>query len=97
MKPKHTVLAALISCSALSFIGCSKVNNGILPAPTTGTFLKGADGPPLWLVNNVEVINSHQTGGLRVKPDNIQRITVLSPASDPNLISRYGPKAKMVL
>lgn len=94
MKLSHIILAALVGCFAFSFIACNKQSNGIPPVPTTNTFLKGANGPPLWLVNNVEVVSPYEKSSLKIKPDNIQSVTVLSPASENNLVSRYGPKAK---
>ncbi|QHV93999.1 hypothetical protein [Spirosoma endbachense] len=94
MQLKDTVLAALIGCFAFSFWGCSKISNGIPPAPTVNKFLKGADGPPLWLVDNVEVVNPQEKGSFQVSPNDIQSITVLSPASNSDLISRFGLKGK---
>ena len=94
MKLKHAVFATLIGCFALSFIGCSKMSNGIPPVPTATKFLRGADGPPLLLVDNVEVANPNEKGSFKVSPDDVQSITVLSPASTSDLVNRYGPKGK---
>ncbi|QIP14686.1 hypothetical protein G8759_19755 [Spirosoma aureum] len=94
MKLKDTLLAALIGCLALSFLGCSKISNGIPPAPTVNKFLNGADGPPLWLVDNVEVVNPQEKGSIKINPNDIQSITVLSPVSNSDLIRRFGLKGK---
>ncbi|GAB3949688.1 hypothetical protein GCM10028805_26370 [Spirosoma harenae] len=64
------------------------------PAPTATNFLQGADGPPLWLVDNVEVANPQEKGRFKVSPNDIQNVTVLSPASNSDLVSRYGQKGK---
>ncbi|RIV20020.1 hypothetical protein DYU11_24225 [Fibrisoma montanum] len=94
MKLKHTILTVLIGCFAGCFIGCNKASNGIPPAPTANKFLNGADGPSLWLVDNVEVANPQEKGSFKVRPDDIQNVTVLSPASNSDLVSRYGMKGK---
>ncbi|WP_018620739.1 hypothetical protein [Spirosoma luteum] len=96
MKLKHTILVALLGCFAFSFISCSKVSNGIPPSPTTSQFLKGADGPPLLIVDNVEkgYFGDLSQGRLKINPNQIDNITVLSPASTNDLISRFGQKGK---
>jgi hypothetical protein len=96
MKLKHTILIVLLGCFAFSFVSCSKVSNGIPPSPTTSKYLKGADGPPLWIVDNVEkgYFNDNSQGKLKISPRQIENITVLSPASTEDLVSRYGQKGK---
>jgi hypothetical protein len=78
----------------MSLCSCSKFSNGVPPAPVANKFLQGADGPPLWLVDNTEVSNPNGKGGLKINPNDIQSITVLSPASTIDLVSRYGSRAK---
>lgn len=96
MKLKQIIFAGLISCFAVGFSSCSKVSNAVPPAPTANLFLKGADGPPLWLVDNVEVIMPYAKGNGHVMPNanDIQNITVLSPATNIDLVTRYGTKGK---
>jgi hypothetical protein len=95
MKLKHTIFVGLIGCFAFSLTGCSKVSNGIPPAPTANRFLKGADGPPLWLVDNVEISDPQLIRARSINsPNDIKSISVLSPSLTNDLVSLYGPKAK---
>ncbi|WP_040005481.1 hypothetical protein [Fibrisoma limi] len=94
MKHKHIVLTILISCLTFSFIGCSKVSNGIPPSPTTSKFLKGADGPPLLIVDNVEKGYLDENSQGKLNPNQIDHIKVLSPASTNDLVSQFGQKGK---
>ena len=98
MKLRRIVLTLLLGCFAFGFISCSKESNGISPAPTANRFLKGADGPPIWIVDNVEIgvliPNQKDSRSRLPKPADIESMTVLSPASTSDLISRYGPNAK---
>ena len=95
MKVRRAISAILVGCLALTSMSCSKVSNGVPPAPTASKYLKGADGPPLWFVNNVEVgYLDEQKGKLKIAPDQIERVTVLPPASNSDLVSRYGAKGK---
>lgn len=91
---KAQILVLLIVCFGFSLVGCSKVSNGVPPTPAANTFLKGADGPPLWFVDNVEVAAPQQKGKPVVDPNNIQAVTVLSPDANKDLISRYGERGK---
>ncbi|NEU70022.1 hypothetical protein GK091_24290 [Spirosoma agri] len=95
MKLKRAILAVLLGCFTFIFISCSKVSNAIPPSPTTSKFLKGADGPPLWIVDNVEKgYLDDNRGKLKISPKQIESITVLSPASTDNLVSRFGERGK---
>ena len=96
MKLKHTILAVLLGCFTFSFVSCSKVNNAIPPSPTASRFLQGADGPPLWIVDNVDKghLDGNTRGKLKINPNQIASVTVLSPASTDNLVSRFGEKGK---
>ncbi|WP_461150589.1 hypothetical protein [Spirosoma pulveris] len=96
MKLRRTILVALFSYFAFGFVSCSKVSNGIPPSPTTNKFLKGANGPALLLVDHVEkgYFNDNSQAKLKINPDQIESITVLSPASTADLVSRFGQKGK---
>ena len=94
MEFKHITFALLIGWFAFSFIGCSRLSHGVPPAPEANRFLTGADGPPLWVIDNVEVVNPLENSRLTIRPADIKRVTVLSPASNQDLISRYGVKGR---
>ncbi|QJD79604.1 hypothetical protein [Spirosoma rhododendri] len=91
---KTRILVLLIACSGFSLTTCSQVSNGVPPTPAANAFLKGANGPPLWFVDNVEVAAPQKKGKPIVDPNDIQTVTVLSPDSNNDLISRYGEKGK---
>lgn len=94
MKSKLTTSVLVIALLNFSLTGCNKVSNGVAPIPAANVFLKGADGPPLWFVDNIEVPTPSTNGKPVVDPNDIRDVTVLSPDSNSDLISKYGAKGK---